>query len=158
MQEFIKRPEMDSAPPPPIPGESDYAGERDYSDQTTVVVSNVVLSDVYRITLQSFPVRNTAVQQTEEKFLRLVNQWRRETRHVSSIYEKSMNMAYQKIIGMGHEALPYILRDFEQTHDDWLWALQAITDAAPDPMPEQYEDFGEVVEAWLNWARDNRHL
>lgn len=92
----------------------------------------------------------------EQKFSRLAKQWRKETRHVSSIHEKSMNMAYQKIIGMGKEVLPYIFRDFQRTHDDWLWALQVITEA--EPAPGQYDDFDEVVEAWLNWARENHYL
>lgn len=92
----------------------------------------------------------------QEKFQRLATQWRKETRHISSIHEKSMNMAYQKIIAMGRDALPFIFRDFQRTHDDWVWALQAITEA--EPVSEQFDDFNEVVEAWLDWARKHDYL
>jgi hypothetical protein len=94
----------------------------------------------------------------EEKFSRLVRRWRKETRHISSVHEKSMNLAYQKIIGMGKEVLPFIFRDFERTHDDWIWALTAIIDDESIPDTQGLESFSEVVDAWLSWAKANDYL
>ncbi len=94
----------------------------------------------------------------EEKFGRLSKQWRRETRHISSIHEKSINMAYQKIIGMGKDVLPYIFHDFEKTHDHWLWALYAICDEESAPDLEKAGDLDAAVDVWLNWARQHNYL
>lgn len=98
------------------------------------------------------PEEDTAL---EQKFQRLAEQWRRETRYVSSIIKRSMHPAYQKIIGMGLAALPFILRDLEQTRDHWLWALYVITEE--DPAPEE-ATFDEVVEAWLDWGQQRGYL
>lgn len=91
----------------------------------------------------------------EDKFQYLARQWRRETRHVSSIHERSMNRAYQKIIGMGKSALPFILRDLERSRDHWLWALDIISDENP---AEDTDVFDDAVDAWLNWGREHDYL
>src|SRR6266849_701211 len=71
-----------------------------------------------------FPV--SVDHELEQEFTSLAQQWRRETRHVSSIHERSMNRAYQKIIALGQDVVPLILRDLEDTRDHWLWALDII--------------------------------
>jgi hypothetical protein len=66
--------------------------------------------------------------------------------------EIATHPAYQRIIGMGPEALPHIFRRLESGPDHWFWALRAITGV--DPVPP--EDRGRMVkmrEAWLNWAK-----
>ena len=40
-------------------------------------------------------------------------------------------MAYQQIIGMGAEALPFIFRELQKEPDHWFWALHAITGENP---------------------------
>ena len=86
---------------------------------------------------------------TEKKFLRLAQQWRKETRLLSSVSKKSMHPAYQQIIGLGEEVLPFIFRDLRQTRGHWLWALFAIT--GEDPASEGCT-FTEAVDAWLEWG------
>ena len=86
----------------------------------------------------------------EREFSDLVRQWRKETRHVSSIHERSMNRSYQKIIALGQAVMPLILRDLERTRDHWLWALDIIQDSNP---AAHARDFDEAVEAWLLWGR-----
>src|SRR5690348_1689752 len=46
-----------------------------------------------------------------EEFERFAAQWKRETAHLSSPSSIAMNHAYQRIIGMGDKAIPYILRE-----------------------------------------------
>src|SRR2546421_2061739 len=70
----------------------------------------------------------------EQRFRRLADQWRRETRYISSVNKTAMHSAYQQIIGMGQDALPLIFRELERTRGHWLWALFAIT--RQDPAPE----------------------
>lgn len=95
------------------------------------------------------------VYETERKFRRLADQWLKETEHISSIAKASMHPAYQRIIGMGYDAMPYLLRELQQDPDHWFWALNAITEQDP----AQSEDtFDGAVRAWLRWGKENGHL
>lgn len=85
----------------------------------------------------------------EQRFRKLADQWRRETRHQSSASKMAMHPAYQQIIGMGREAIPLILRELKRAGGHWLWALFAIT--GEDPAPEG-STFAEAVDAWLSWG------
>lgn len=87
----------------------------------------------------------------KEEFEALVNQWRRETRYLSSATKMAMHPAYQRIISLGEEVIPYILKDLQHTRAHWLWALYILTEFH-DPAPEG-ATFDEAVDAWLNWGR-----
>jgi hypothetical protein len=97
----------------------------------------------------------TGEAELEQKFQRLAKEWRKETRHISSIRERSMNRAYQRIIAMGKPALLFILRDLQRTRDHWLWALNMIEDENP---ASHIEIFDEAVEAWLDWGKQRGYL
>jgi len=91
----------------------------------------------------------------EEKFDQLVKQWRKDTRHESSVTTIATNDAFQKIIGMGKDALTYILRDLQATRDlIWLWALEAIADEGPNAR----DCFIHPIDAWLEWGQQQGHL
>jgi hypothetical protein len=87
----------------------------------------------------------------EEEFNRLAETWRKDTRMLSFIRQKAMHPAYQKIIGMGKEALPFIFRELKERGGDWIWALEMITRIKPEGT--QSTKFKDVVTAWLNWGR-----
>ena len=91
----------------------------------------------------------------EPRFRHLVDQWRKETRYLSSLSKISMHPAYQKIIGIGKEGVPLILREMQERGGHWLWALYAITDE--DPAPPN-ANFDEAVQAWLNWGRQRGYI
>ncbi|MCI0387582.1 MAG: hypothetical protein MOB07_02260 [Acidobacteria bacterium] len=74
---------------------------------------------------QSQPVAPT--KDTEGLFQELANQWRRETAHLSLAIKKVMHPAYQRIIGLGPDAVPLILRELQRRSGHWFWALKAIT-------------------------------
>ncbi|MBI4431632.1 MAG: hypothetical protein HY587_07985 [Candidatus Omnitrophica bacterium] len=86
-----------------------------------------------------------------QEFYKLAVQWREETRYLSSISEISMNPEYQKIIGMGGEVVPFILRELKQSPAYWFWALKAITRV--DPVPVQHKgNIEKMTECWLKWG------
>lgn len=92
----------------------------------------------------------------EEKFRRLVVEWKARKSHSSCIEDMALHIAYQRIIGMGPEAVPLILAELEKEPDHWFWALYAITEA--DPVPE--EDRGnlrKMAAAWIRWGKENWH-
>lgn len=95
---------------------------------------------------------NLAVQ-----FYDLKEEWEAETGHLSSITEIAMNTAYQRIIGMGHAAIPYILSEVRIRPGHWFWALKAITGEDP-VLPEQRGRIKQMAEAWLEWGRQQGYL
>ncbi len=97
------------------------------------------------------PSRTQSEIPTAVRFKTLADEWKRDTRFKSSLTAKVMHPSYQAIIGMGKEALPFILDDLQRTRAHWLWALRAITQE--DPVPEGV-DFGTAVEVWLTWGRN----
>jgi hypothetical protein len=73
---------------------------------------------------------------------------------MSSITEMSILPAYQKIIGMGEDAVPLILAELKSEGDDpdqWFWALIAITEENP-VKPEDQGNFRKMAQAWFQWA------
>jgi len=82
----------------------------------------------------------------------LSSRWRQETAHISSVQKKAVHRAYQRIIGMGAAVVPFILKDLNQTHDDWFWALTAIT--GENPIANEIAgDISKMTEAWIEWGR-----
>lgn len=87
-------------------------------------------------------------------FQHLVEQWRRERGATSSITQMVLSPAYQRIIGMGSSAVPFILTAIEREGDDpdhWGWALHAITGEDPVPV-EAAGDPVKIAQAWLEWG------
>lgn len=86
------------------------------------------------------------------KFERLAEQWKDETLLYSSATEIASHPAYQKIIGMGSDALPLILEDLSKNGSHWFWALIAIT--GEDPVPSEFRGQVEKMSsAWIEWGK-----
>ena len=68
------------------------------------------------------------------RFISLKSEWERDTAHLSSITEISMHPAYQQIIGMGADILPFIFFDMHSKPNYWFWALQSISGENPVPI------------------------
>jgi Holliday junction resolvase-like predicted endonuclease len=90
----------------------------------------------------------------EQEFNELARQWRRETGMLSLIRQKAMHPAYQKIIGMGRDALPLIFLEMRNRSGDWLWALEAIARPKVNPARDT-ANFKDAVAAWLKWGEEN---
>jgi hypothetical protein len=98
-------------------------------------------------------------QAFEHELANLAEEWLRDTRAISSMEDMVLHPAYQRIIGKGRDALPFLLRRFESEPEpeNWFWALRAITGV--DPVSE--EDAGNIdrmAEAWLLWGRQQKLL
>jgi hypothetical protein len=91
------------------------------------------------------------------EFYCLMISWKKDVRLLSSMTDKCMHPAYQRIIGMGKEALPFIFSELQRESDYWFWALKSITGV--DPVPQ--EDRGSLKKMsaiWLEWAEENHYL
>lgn len=87
-----------------------------------------------------------------DRFQELTEQWKNETATSSSISEIAMHPAYQAIIGLGQDVLPYILRDLQESSSHWFWALKIITGIDPVP-PEDRGHIQRMTNAWLQWGK-----
>jgi len=87
------------------------------------------------------------------EFDRCARRWKKETAFKSSISDIAMNPSYQRIIGMGKDALPFIFNELEREPDEWFWALMAITDENP-VKPEERGYIDKMAKAWLRWAKE----
>lgn len=84
-------------------------------------------------------------------FDQLVSEWEPIARLASSVHQVALHPAYQSMIGLGPEIVPYIVEQMQADHSPhWFWALRAITRSDPAAGIESVED---AVTAWLNWAR-----
>jgi hypothetical protein len=92
---------------------------------------------------------------TEEDFKALVKQWRDETWFHSSLSKKYMHPAYQAIIGLGKEGLPFVLRELNQGKNYWFYALRLM---ARENAAEGIADFEDARAAWLTWGYRNNYL
>jgi hypothetical protein len=101
--------------------------------------------------------RAPASKKTREIFEQCVQEWRRATRFESSSTEIFMNPAYQRIIGLGPDVIPLILRSLAERHEHWFWALRALT--GENPVSEANAgDVEAMSQAWLTWGREHGYI
>jgi len=95
-------------------------------------------------------------ESTMRKFEKLVAKWKADRNQISSGTEMFLHPEYQKIIGMGPEVVPLILKEVEANPDHWFWALKAIT--GKDPVPSAHRGRLKLMtEDWINWARNQSY-
>ena len=83
----------------------------------------------------------------------LVEEWQERTRFACSVLEMATDPAYQRIIGLGPQVTPLILKRLAGEPDHWFWALKAIT--GDDPVPEEARgNLSKMSKAWLEWGRE----
>lgn len=96
----------------------------------------------------------TPAETVEERFRSLAAAWHKDTDYLSSMEEADNHPAYQEIIGLGAEVVPFLLRDLVENHAHWFTALEAITGARPTSAADA-GNIPRMAEAWLRWAKDN---
>ncbi len=92
--------------------------------------------------------------QARARFDRLAGEWRSAVRYVSSLSQMVTHPAYQRIIGMGVEAVPLMLERLRCEPEHWFWALKSIS--GEDPVPgEERGDVEAMSRTWLSWGRQH---
>ena len=100
----------------------------------------------------------TPAENLADRFLRLSDEWKRDTGHLSLISQIAAHPSYQAIIAMGEPAIPLILRDLEAEPNHWFSALSAIAGEGPDiPLPER-GDMRAISKAWLKWGKSKQFI
>ncbi len=86
------------------------------------------------------------------RFHQLVTEWKQQSRFLSSATQMAMLRPYQRIIGIGPNAVPLILEELKRETDFWFWALETITDENP-VSPDDSGFVAKMTDAWLAWGR-----
>jgi hypothetical protein len=98
-----------------------------------------------------------ALSQNEKKFQFYLQKWKDETGGDSSLTNITSNMNYLRIIGIGAQAIPLILRELQRQPAPWFVALRAITEN--DNVGRNFPgDFKKKAFEWIQWGKDNGHL
>jgi len=66
-----------------------------------------------------------------------------------------MHPAYQTIMAMGKDALPFILEDLKKQIDHWFYALKFI---AREDIGEGASNLDEARQLWLAWGRKQKYI
>ena len=113
---------------------------------------------VYEV-YEHLPTYEDASTETEvqTEFEQLAAEWKRETAHLSSPNAIAGHRAYQEIIGMGEKTISFILRDLQETRDQWFWALSSIARESP-VQPEDLGDVDAMTKAWVDWGKQRRYI
>jgi hypothetical protein len=93
----------------------------------------------------------------EQQFQQLANRWKRETAFNGHLSKIVMHDDYQRIMAMGPDVIPFILRDLAKKPAHWFWALHNLVPDGQDPA-EGLTTIEEARQAWLKWGRDNNYL
>lgn len=99
------------------------------------------------------PTEKTAAE-ARALFDELAQEWQKATRFLSSLTDMTSHPAYQRIIGMGKAAIPFLLERLRQKPDHWFWALKSIT--GTDPVDDDDRgDLHAMSRAWLDWGHQH---
>ena len=94
-------------------------------------------------------------------FLELAHRCFYETRRKSNPMDLINHPAYQTIIGMGKDVVPFILEDLQNSPKWWFYALIKINggDIIPQDQHEEYVgQLNKLTKAWLEWGRNNKYI
>ena len=94
-------------------------------------------------------------QHLETEFNSLAKQWREDTLYYSSLTDICFHPAYQTIMAMGREALPFVFRELEKQPDHWFYALKFMV---REDVAKGAVNLAEARLRWLDWARREKYL
>ena len=92
------------------------------------------------------------VERTE--FERLADEWLEQRPRGVDVAQMIKHPAYQAIIDIGPDAVPWLLARLAQRPDHWFHALNQITDAQP-VQPEHQGIVAAMAQDWIAWGRQN---
>ena len=89
------------------------------------------------------------------EFERLAYEWLEQRPRGVDVAQMIRHPAYQAIIDIGADAVPWLLERLAQHPDRWFHALNQITNAHP-VQPEHQGIVPAMAQDWTAWGRQNR--
>ena len=94
---------------------------------------------------------NTQDETIADQLQRHIARWNDETQHSSRVVTE--HPSYQAIVAMGKSVLPALFREMSHRPDWFFVALEEITGAQPERLPEHAGRLDELTQDWLEWAK-----
>ena len=98
---------------------------------------------------------DTSLPIDRAEFERLAEEWLEQRPRGVVVAQMIRHPAYQSIIDIGAEAVPWLLERLAQSPDHWFYALNQITDAQP-VQPEHQGNINAMAEEWIAWGKQNQ--
>ena len=98
---------------------------------------------------------DTSLPIDRAEFERLAEEWLEQRPRGVDVAQMIRHPAYQSIIDIGAEAVPWLLERLAQSPDHWFYALNQITDAQP-VQPEHQGNINAMAEEWIAWGKQNQ--
>ncbi|MFC7503101.1 hypothetical protein ACOACQ_19230 [Nocardioides sp. CPCC 206347] len=89
-----------------------------------------------------------SVQEVRNLFKVHADEWRDETQFVSNLSKIVAHPAYQKIIGLGPQAVPLIIAELRVQPELWFWALTSIVG---EDQAQGVQTVSEAASSWVAW-------
>ncbi len=126
-------------------------------NETLLRIPNALLDSAEVQSFIHFLEKNSTVQHSSKKvnirdqFEQLFQTWKSETALFSSASAIISHQAYQKIIKMGEQVLPFMLIKLQNDPQHLFYALFQITGENPVPLAHA-GNLKEMTADWLNWG------
>ncbi|MGH9690448.1 MAG: hypothetical protein ACRD4C_05055 [Candidatus Acidiferrales bacterium] len=133
-----------------------------YTPEDAGILASMCLQTLSQQTSRQRGVASGPPEQTERcdiepEFNRRVREWKRDRNSSSLSSVITSHPAYLRIIGMGPDALPLVLRELEKELDHWFVALQSIS--GEDPVPDESRgDMMAMTRSWVEWGRKKGYV
>lgn len=123
-------------------------------DTSATSVLGLFFRCVQRASTTPSPIdfHNAQAKVRQGEFEQLAEEWRRARPRGGSLADIVAVEAYQRVIGMGKDAIPLIVRSLVTRPDHWFWALHCIT--GQNPVRKEHEGrLVQMAQDWIDWAR-----
>jgi hypothetical protein len=86
----------------------------------------------------------------ENKFKQLHNQWKEETKYFSSVQEITENKNFKEIVNLGKKVIPFIIEQLKIEQSFLTVALKQIINE--DPVKENHYGIPQAItNDWIEW-------
>ena len=93
-------------------------------------------------------------ERTGRRFATLADEWEHDIAGSSLIQDMVDHPKYREIIGLGRDAIPFILERLSAQGGFWFGALHEISGEFA-PSEDDLGNREKMTSAWLQWGRDN---
>jgi hypothetical protein len=93
----------------------------------------------------------------ELKFKSFSKRWREEIGGESSLSRITGNVNYLKVINLGKEVIPLILKELQEEPAPWFVALRVLTEEEKVGR-DHPGNFRQIADDWIKWGKDNKYI
>ncbi len=97
-------------------------------------------------------------EQLRQKYLKLREEWEEGTATISSLTIQMEHPAFQEILQLGPDVIPFILEDIQHEASWIIIALPILAGERPTIRPEDAGRLSILVASWLEWGQAKGYL